>query len=208
MLNFYRMLHHMQQAGRILPALICLTALPWCSRGLAQVDPAPPQFWKWAATPPMGWNSYDCYGDSVTESEVLANAQSMRDNLLSHGWNYVVVDFRWYDPEPTGDDSLLNRTRLNAELAMDKFGRLQPAPDRFPSSADGKGFKPLADQIHAMGLKFGIHVMRGIPHRCASQSADRGEQIDRVRCRQLQHLFLVPGYVRRQCHQAGRAGMV
>jgi hypothetical protein len=115
------------------------------------------------ATPPMGWNSYDAFGDSVTEAEVLANARYMKDHLASHGWKYVVVDFRWYDPKPTGDDSRLNKDRLNAELAMDEFGRLIPAPERFPSSADGKGFKPLADKIHAMGLKFGIHVMRGIP---------------------------------------------
>jgi hypothetical protein len=116
-----------------------------------------------AGTPPMGWNSYDAFGDSVSEAEVLANAQYMKDHLAAHGWKYVVIDFRWYDPKPTGDDSRLNKDRLNAELAMDEFGRLVPAPNRFPSSADGKGFKPLGDEIHAMGLKFGIHVMRGIP---------------------------------------------
>jgi hypothetical protein len=121
-----------------------------------------------AATPPMGWNSYDAFGDSVTEAEVLANARYMKDHLAAHGWKYVVVDFRWYDPKPTGDDSRLYRDRLNADLAMDEFGRLIPAPNRFPSSVDEKpagekGFGPLADQIHAMGLKFGIHVMRGIP---------------------------------------------
>ena len=124
-----------------------------------------PEFWKWAATPPMGWNSYDVYGDSVTESEVLANADYMKTHLLSHGWKYVVVDFRWYDPQPTGDDRKLNRTRTGAKLAADEFGRLQPAPDRFPSSAGGQGFKPLADKLHAMGLKFGIHIMRGIPRQ-------------------------------------------
>src|ERR1700722_5216751 len=116
-----------------------------------------------ASRPPMGWNSYDAFGDSVTEPEVLANAQYVKDHLLSHGWQYVIVDFRWYDPKPTGDDSRLYKDRLNAELTMDSFGRLQPAPNRFPSSADGRGFKPLAAQIHAMGLKFGIHLMRGIP---------------------------------------------
>jgi alpha-galactosidase len=122
-----------------------------------------PEFRAWAATPPMGWNSYDTFCDSVTEAEVLANAKYMRDHLLSHGWQFIVVDFRWYDPKPTGNDVLLNPTRLNAALTMDEFGRLLPAPNRFPSAADGGGFKGLADQIHAMGLKFGIHVMRGIP---------------------------------------------
>ena len=45
---------------------------------------------------------------------------------------------------------------------MDEFGRLIPAPNRFPSSANGRGFKALADYVHSKGLKFGIHIMRGI----------------------------------------------
>ena len=101
----------------------------------------------------MGWNSYDAFGDSVTESEVHANAQYMKDHLASHGWKYVVVDFRWYDPKPTGDDSRLYKDRLNATLSMDEFGRLVPAPNRFPSAADGKGFKPLADRDSCDGTE-------------------------------------------------------
>ncbi|MGC9942755.1 MAG: putative Ig domain-containing protein [Verrucomicrobiota bacterium] len=118
-----------------------------------------------ALTPPLGWNSYDTFGDSVTETETLANAQWMREHLHPFGWDTVVVDFRWYDPHPTGDDRLLNPTRTGAALAADDFGRLLPAPDRFPSAASGLGFKPLADQLHSLGLKFGIHVMRGIPRQ-------------------------------------------
>ena len=124
-----------------------------------------------AGTPPMGWNSYDTYGDSVTEAETLANAVWMQEHLLPYGWNTVVVDFRWYDPQPTGDDRLLNKTRTGAALAADQFGRLQPAPNRFPSAAAGAGFKPLADQLHAMGLKFGIHVMRGIPRQAVATNS-------------------------------------
>ena len=118
-----------------------------------------------ALTPPLGWNSYDTFGDSVTEAEVMANATWMKEHLQPVGWDTIVVDFRWYDPLPTGDDRLLNPTRTGAALAADSFGRLQPAPDRFPSSTNGPGFKPLADELHAMGLKFGIHVMRGIPRQ-------------------------------------------
>ncbi|MGC3991176.1 MAG: hypothetical protein QM796_16160 [Chthoniobacteraceae bacterium] len=122
-------------------------------------------FSTWARTPPLGWNSYDVYGDSVVESEVLANAAYMQKHLLAHGWNTVVVDFRWYDPKPTRDDRLLNKTRVGAELAADQFGRLLPAPNRFPSAVHANGFQPLADRLHAMGLKFGIHIMRGIPRQ-------------------------------------------
>lgn len=118
-----------------------------------------------ALTPPLGWNSYDAFGDSVTEDEILANAAWMQEHLQPLGWDTVVVDFRWYDPQPTGDDSLLNKTRVGAALTADEFGRLLPAPNRFPSATNDLGFKPLADKIHALGLKFGIHVMRGVPRQ-------------------------------------------
>jgi hypothetical protein len=113
-----------------------------------------------AATPPMGWNSWDCYGTTVTEAEVRANADYMAKNLKSHGWQYVVIDIQWSEPNPKA-----NGYRPDAQLAMDAYGRLIPAVNRFPSSADGRGFKPLADYIHGLGLKFGIHIMRGIPRQ-------------------------------------------
>ena len=121
-----------------------------------------PAYWKMAPTPPMGWNSYDSFGDNVTEEEILANARYQQEHLLSHGWKYVVVDYRWYDPGAHDNNP---NGRAGAKLAADRFGRLVPAPNRFPSAAAGKGFKPLADRLHAMGLKFGIHVMRGIPRQ-------------------------------------------
>jgi len=129
-----------------------------------RAEPPTPAYWKMATTPPMGWNSYDSFGDSVTEEEILANARYQKDHLLSHGWTYVVVDYRWYDPGAHDNNP---NGRAGAKLTADRFGRLLPAPNRFPSAAEGKGFKPLADQIHAMGLKFGIHVMRGIPRQSA-----------------------------------------
>jgi hypothetical protein len=113
----------------------------------------------------MGWNSYDAFGDSVTEAEVLANAEYMKSKLLQYGWNYVVIDFRWYDPVVTLNDHNLTRDRTGAPLAADANGRLLPSPEKFPSAIGGVGFKPLADRIHAMGLKFGFHMMRGIPRQ-------------------------------------------
>src|SRR5207249_6519517 len=115
-----------------------------------------------APLPPMGWNSFDAFGDSVTEDEVLANANHMKEHLLSHGWNYVVIDYRWYDEGAHSSDL---KDRAGAKLSTDEFGRLVPAPNRFPSAKDNAGFKPLADKLHAMGFKFGIHVMRGIPRQ-------------------------------------------
>jgi alpha-galactosidase len=113
-----------------------------------------------AARPPMGWNSWDAYGTTVTEAEVKANADYMARNLKQHGWEYIVVDIQWSEP-----NAQAHGYRPNAELAMDGYGRLIPAENRFPSSAGGRGFQPLADYIHGLGLKFGIHIMRGIPRR-------------------------------------------
>ncbi len=111
------------------------------------------------STPPMGWNSYDGYGDSVTEAEFLANARAVAQRLKAHGWQYVVVDYCWYDPAAYNNQP---NEHAGEKLPMDPYGRLLPAVNRFPSAAGEKGFKPLADEIHAMGLKFGIHIMRGI----------------------------------------------
>ena len=139
----------------------------WLAATSRSAQTTPPQyaFYAFAPTPPMGWNSYDAFGDTVTEEEVLANAKYVKEKLLSHVWNYIVIDFRWYDPEPPGNDFILNQKRMGAKLPADAFGRLLPAVNRFPSSTDGQGFKPLADRIHAMGLKFGVHYMRGIPRQ-------------------------------------------
>src|SRR5512143_735536 len=129
-----------------LPVVLAAWLLAQDPRGPTPASPV-------AATPPMGWNSWDSYGTSVTEAEVKANADYMAAKLKQHGWQYVVVDIQWSDPlaKPHG-------YRPNAELAMDEYGRLIPAANRFPS-----GFKVLGDYIHGKGLKFGIHIMRGIP---------------------------------------------
>lgn len=114
---------------------------------------------KLAPTPPMGWNSWDCFGLDVTEQEVKNNADFMAKHLKKYGWEYIVVDLGWYAPNVTTK----NYKQKNIPLITDEFGRLIPVEDRFPSSANGKGFKPLADYIHSLGLKFGIHIMRGMP---------------------------------------------
>lgn len=118
------------------------------------------------AIAPMGWNSWDCYGAAVTEDTVRANAAFMADNLKEYGWEYMVVDIQWYEPGATSHEY-----RRFADLCMDEYGRLIPAENRFPSSAGGRGFKPLADYIHSLGLKFGIHIMRGIPRQAVAANA-------------------------------------
>ncbi len=120
-------------------------------------------FLDWAPTPPMGWNSWDCYGTTVTEQQTKANADYMAAHLAKHGWQYIVVDIEWYEPTASGWEY-----QSGAKLEMDQYGRLLPAVNRFPSAAHGKGFKPLADYIHSRGLKFGVHLLRGIPRQAVA----------------------------------------
>jgi len=108
-----------------------------------------------APTPPMGWNSWDAYGLTISEEQFRANAQVL-GGLKSYGWSYAVVDEGWYFEDP--------QARPEARRSSwDSNGRLIPDALRFPSSANGAGFKPLADWTHSQGLKFGIHIVRGIP---------------------------------------------
>lgn len=115
---------------------------------------------------PMGWNSYDYYDTTVTEAEVKANADYMAAHLKPFGWEYIVVDIEWY-AKKTGCMRDKYQYIPFGDVEMDEWGRLLPCTEKFPSAADGKGFGPLADYIHNLGLKFGIHIMRGIPREAA-----------------------------------------
>ena len=119
-----------------------------------------------APTPPMGWNSYDYYDTTVTEDRVKANADYMARHLKPYGWEYIVVDIEWY-AHGAGSRRDTYQYIPFSTLEMDEYSRLLPDPERFPSSAGGRGFGPLADYIHSLGLKFGIHIMRGIPRNAA-----------------------------------------
>jgi alpha-galactosidase len=117
-------------------------------------------------TPPMGGNSCNCYSYSVTEAEFMANAHYMANNLKQYGWQYCVVDFVWWIPyNGTYGNNLSGNWNFGY---MDQYGRFLPDTTRFPSSRGGRGFKPLADSVHNLGLKFGIHVMRGVPRMAMS----------------------------------------
>lgn len=137
-----------------------------------------------AKTPPRGWNSWDCFGAAVTERELLQNAEYAAEYLKDFGWEYIVCDIQWYEPLAR-DNDYNNFYPLNT----DGFGRLMPAENRFPSAAGGKGFRPIADKIHKMGLKFGIHIMRGVP-RAAVHSALPVKGAD-CTCRDIAHHFSV-----------------
>ena len=118
-----------------------------------------------AMTPPMGWNSWDSYGATVAETQVKANADWMAAHLKQHGWQYIVVDMEWFVTNPIAEGNA-----ANFQYSLDGHGRYTPAPNRFPSAAQGGGFAPLAAYIHAKGLKFGIHILQGIPREAVAKN--------------------------------------
>jgi hypothetical protein len=122
-------------------------------------------YWKYAKKPVLGWNSWDIFGTSVTEQQAKEQADVMAKELLPSGYKYFTVDIQWYDPESKG-----HSYNPKAILTMDEYGRLTPGLKKFPSAANGKGFKPLADYVHSKGLKFGIHIMRGIPKQAVAKN--------------------------------------
>lgn len=142
----------------------CAVCSPGVAADISTQGPAP-AFYNWAKTPPMGWNSWDCFGTGVDEDLTKANADTMEQKLKRFGWQYIVVDIQWYQPTARGWGYA-----PKPKLEMDEHGRLLPAVNRFPSAAGGKGFKPLADYCHGKGLKFGVHLLRGIPRQAVEQN--------------------------------------
>ena len=141
------------RAIKIIFFVLAVSSIPWATNA-ATVAPVPP----------MGWNSWDAYGTTVREEEVKANADYMAKYLAKYGWQYIVVDIEWYTPKPKTHGYIPDPSNVT----LDRYGRLIPAVGRFPSSADGSGFTHLAAYIHSKGLKFGIHIMRGIPREAVT----------------------------------------
>jgi alpha-galactosidase len=143
---------------------LCVLALLAASRVAAQSSP--PEGEMLAAQPPMGWNSWDGYGTTINEEQFKANTKWIAENLKTSRWEYVVIDMEWFVTNPTAEGN-----SKSSKYALDTNGRYIPAENRFPSSAGGKGFKPLGDYVHSLGLKFGIHILRGIPKKAVEVNA-------------------------------------
>jgi len=150
----------MKSGKELILLLIC-----WMISVSAALAQTKKNYHVWATTPPLGWNSWDCFGTTVTEQQIKEQADAMAKYLLPSGYKYLTVDIQWYEPEAKG-----HAYDPKAVLTMDEYGRLTPGLKKFPSAADGKGFKPLADYVHSKGLKFGIHIMRGIPRQAVEKN--------------------------------------
>jgi alpha-galactosidase len=132
-----------------------------------------------ADTPPMGWNSWDAYGLTITEPQFRDNVKVLKAKLAPSGWNYAVIDEGWYFENPQ------DRAKPDTlHYALDQYGRYVPVPARFWSTGqdvkpfitidagakpklaatiEDTSFTALGAWVHSQGLKFGIHIIRGIP---------------------------------------------
>ena len=155
----------------ILTLIFCLLAISGCTIKKDNTD-----YRTWCEKPPMGWNSFDSYDCRITEAEFKANIEVMKDKLFPSGYDYAVLDYIWYNDNPGSWDNPKRRyghpdLKMGPggvpedRIHLDEFGRVIPSVVRFPSAVGGEGFKPLADWIHSAGMKFGIHIMRGIPRQ-------------------------------------------
>lgn len=101
-----------------------------------------------AATPPMGWNSWNAFASAVDEEKVMGSARRIVDTgLAGKGYRYINLDDGWAAGRRESDGALMIRA------------------DKFPSAAKGRNktpsFKPFTDQLHALGLKAGIYSDMG-----------------------------------------------
>ena len=113
-----------------------------------------------AQTPPMGWNSFDSYGVYLHEDAAFANLEAMADKLLPHGYEYFVIDNGWFGEYTLQEGSIFPAEKHAHDIQIDECGYFQPSEVYFPN-----GLKPIAERCHELGLKFGVHLMRGIPRK-------------------------------------------
>jgi alpha-galactosidase len=103
--------------------------------------------------PPRGVNTWDSFPNIADEARVLAMAAYMRDVLLPFGYDTLTIDGGWYNNASSGG------------MVLDAFGRPYPNTALFPSAADGRGLKSLAEKVDAMGIKLGAWTIRGVPRQ-------------------------------------------
>ena len=116
-------------------------------------------------SPFLGWNSYDCYGSHINEKYTNENLDAFIQKLKPFGYEYFVLDAGWYrhfdlkrgEEWPTDGDK--------AHLNIDEFGRFLPSDVLFPG-----GFQTIIDKAHKHHIKFGLHMMRGIPREAVKKN--------------------------------------
>lgn len=111
-------------------------------------------------SPPMGWNSFDSYGVYCYEEAAFANLEAMNIKLKPYGYIYFVIDNGWFGEYLLEKNTRFSVERHASDIHINEYGLFEPSKTYFPN-----GFKDLINSCHAKGLKFGLHLMRGIPRK-------------------------------------------
>jgi alpha-galactosidase len=117
-----------------------------------------------ALTPPMGWNSFDSYGVYLHEEAAYANLEAMAEKLKPHGYEFFVIDNGWFGEYTLQEGTIFPAEKHAHDIRINEFGHFLPSKVYFPN-----GLKPIADRAHELGLKFGVHLMRGIPRKAVQR---------------------------------------
>jgi len=123
--------------------------------------------------PPLGWNSYDSFGCFINERRAMENLRVFVDRLRPHGYENFVIDAGWFRQFDLGGREFPGKDD-SYTVCHDEFGRPVPSANFFP-----EGFGPLAEACHTAGVKFGLHMMRGIPRNAVAANT----QIKGTACR-------------------------
>lgn len=134
--------------------LLALTVLAAHATPAMRAAPAP------CPTPPMGWNSFDSYGVYLHEKAALANIETMAEKLAPCGYVYFTIDNGWFGEYKTIPGTRYSAEKHASDININEYGYVQPSKLYFPN-----GLAPLINRCHELGLKFGVHLMRGIPRK-------------------------------------------
>jgi hypothetical protein len=113
-----------------------------------------------AATPPRGWNSFDSYGVYLHDRAARENLEAFEEKLKPYGYNYFVIDAGWFGEFELKEGTMIPAEKHAEDVNINKYGLLQPSNTYFPN-----GLKPIIERCHELNIKFGLHLMRGIPRK-------------------------------------------
>lgn len=145
---------------KIILICICLISVAESSMAMGTMKSKP-----LALTPPMGWNSFDSYGVYLHEKAAYANLEAMAEKLKTHGYEYFVIDNGWFGEYALQEGTIYPAEKHAHDIRINEYGHFLPSQVYFPG-----GLKPIADRAHELGLKFGVHLMRGIPRKAIEQN--------------------------------------
>ncbi len=158
-----------------------------------------------APTPPMGWNSWDCYGTTVTEAEVKANAAYMAEHLKQHGWQYVVIDIQWSEPDPKA-----HGYRAGARACDGPIRQAHSRREPLSILRGGPRFSS-AGRLHSRSraaLRYPYYARHSTPGREGESAGVRKPCARRRNRRHRVRLPVEQRYVRRGPQPSRRAGLL